>query len=145
MAAVAVIRRPPRQDAIPALPRPDTRGVVMCPWGCGQPVRRTVNGRARKVFIDLDPDARGIIAAHWDGAFWRSHQLHKGETVGSHERRFMNHRATCWRLARANGKAARPPRPVLVPPPPGPIPKGLAADTRAELERIRQRRRPRSE
>lgn len=120
--------------------RPDMRGVVACPWACGRPVRRTVNGNAKVVHVNLDPDPRGIIAAYWDGGVWRSRQLHKGETLAGHEQRWLIHRATCWRLARMNRAPARSPRPVLVAPPPGPMPVELAADTRAELEKIRRRR-----
>lgn len=136
-----MIGQPPRQEPLPEAPRPDTRGVMLCPWKCGQLVRRTINGRARYVYVDLRPDPRGRIAAYWDGGVWRSHQLHKGEGPAPHERRFMIHKATCWRLARANGRVAKPPRPVVVPPPPGPIPAELAEQTRAELDEIRARRR----
>lgn len=123
--------------------RQDLRGVVTCPWHCGAPVRRTVNARSKIVFVDLEPDPRGRIAAWWDGDRWRSRQLHKGEGLTHLERRWMIHLATCWRVARTNGRPARPPRPVVVPPPPGPIPAALAEETHQQLETIRQRRRQR--
>lgn len=127
-------------EPLPGMPRPDMRGVVMCPWGCGQVVRLTVNARGRRVHVDPTPDDRGIIAAYWTGGQWRSRQLQKGEGLAPHETRWLIHRATCWRLARVNGRPARPPRPGPDRPPPGPAPPGLVDATRERLARIRARR-----
>lgn len=121
--------------------RLDQRGLVMCPWSCGQPVRRMITPRARYIYVNPEPDVRGIITAYWDGSLWRARQLHKGEGPAPHERRWLIHQATCWRVARANGRPARPPRLKPVPPPPGPMPRELRDETRRELEKIRRRRR----
>ncbi|MFC6885317.1 MULTISPECIES: hypothetical protein [Actinomadura] len=137
--------RPRSAARAPGGPRVDQRGLVMCPWGCGEVVRRTVNAGGKAVYVDLDDPARiGIIAAYLDAhGVWRSRQLHRGETLGTHETRMLIHRATCWRLARADGRPARPPL-RAVPPPrpaPGPIPKAVAAQAREQLAAIRRRRR----
>lgn len=125
--------------------RTDRRGLAICPWGCRALVRRTVNANAKPVFVDVDPDPRGIIAAWWDGAVWRSRQLHKNEGLAPHEDRWLIHRATCVRLAARERRTVRQPRPVVVPPPPGPMPAQLAEETRRTLDRIRRARRGRGQ
>lgn len=110
----------------------DRRGLVACPWGCGELVRLTVNNNAKKIHVDPEPDHRGLIAAHWTGDRWRSRQLHKGETVQSFELVFVIHNATCSLLG------GRPPQPKPPPPAPGPIPKHLAETTRAVLDAVRR-------
>lgn len=128
-------------EPLPGMPRPDPRGLTMCKWGCGQIVRRTTNARRNEVLVNPVPDERGIIAAYWDGARWRSRQLQKGEGLAPHETRWLIHLATCWRYARLSGRPARPPRPVPERPPPGPAPSGLVDATHERLAAIRERRR----
>lgn len=112
----------------------DLAGLVRCPWGCETVVRRTVNPRGFAVHIDLEPDARGNIAAYDAGGTWRSRHLKKGEGLAPHERRYVIHQATCRRYAAQNGRPFRPPRPAPVPPPPGPPRADLITALRADLQ-----------
>lgn len=117
------------------------RGLAMCPWGCGEVVRRTVNNNAKKIYIALEPDPAGRIAAYDNGAVWRSRQLHKGETVLAYERLYVIHNATCWVLSRRNGRPGRPPVAVPAPPEPrGPDPDELSK-LREQLDAVRTRAR----
>lgn len=76
--------------------RRDPRGLGRCPWGCGRIVRHSVNGNARTIWLDPDPDPAGNQAAYLDGTgTWRSHQLRRNEDPAGHERRYMPHIATC--------------------------------------------------
>lgn len=77
-------------------PRRDLRGLVRCPWGCGQIVRRTVNSNGKRIYVDPDPHPDGNQAAWLDAQqTWRSRQLRKNEQPAGYERRFMPHIATC--------------------------------------------------
>lgn len=119
------------------------RGLVMCPWGCGQVVRRTRNNNARNIYIEIEPDEAGRIAA-WDpGGVWRSRQLHKGEAPVGRELLYMIHNAKCWVLLRRNGVPARPssrrPAPVAPPPAKSPPNPETLAQLRADLDAVRTR------